>query len=319
MSQGLFRGRVTTARCVAVALMFASSSADAAITFGQIDDFQSGTAAEWREGFSSPNPPTNIATGGPNGAGDRFLQNIASGGFGGGSKQIMFNTAQWAGNYNAAGVTRIELKLKNMGTSDLSMRLAFTGTGFTQYCTTDPVQLPVGGDWQTAVFKLDAGSLTMLGGSSTLTQALADVSELRLLSAVAPNYNGDSLVSTVGVDSIRAMRVPGDANFDGSVTFADLVLLAQNYNRIGDRTWATGDFNFDGSVTFSDLVMLAQNYNRTSVLTAGPSNADDVGDAAFRSGWARALTIVPEPSLALLPAGGLAATTRRRRRRPRGD
>jgi hypothetical protein len=53
----------------------------------------------------------------------------------------------------------------------------------------------------------------------------------------------------------------GDANNDGAVDFNDLVMLAQNYNTTGGRTFDQGDFNYDGNVDFNDLVILAQRYN----------------------------------------------------------
>lgn len=54
----------------------------------------------------------------------------------------------------------------------------------------------------------------------------------------------------------------GDANASGTVDFADLVTLAQNYNQSG-RTFSQGDFDYSGTVDFADLVLLAQRYNQT--------------------------------------------------------
>jgi hypothetical protein len=62
-------------------------------------------------------------------------------------------------------------------------------------------------------------------------------------------------------------RLAGDANLDRSVSFEDLVALAQNYEQPG-RTWLQGDFDGDGSVSFSDLVALAQRYG-TSLSASG--------------------------------------------------
>ena len=59
--------------------------------------------------------------------------------------------------------------------------------------------------------------------------------------------------------------LPGDANLDGNVNFADLLVVAQNYNASG-ASWAQGDFNGDGSVGFDDLLALAQNYGRHLIL-----------------------------------------------------
>ena len=58
------------------------SGAALAIGAGQVDDFEDGTVQGWSEGGPSPNPPVNIATGGPDGADDNYLRNAASGGGG---------------------------------------------------------------------------------------------------------------------------------------------------------------------------------------------------------------------------------------------
>jgi len=56
--------------------------------------------------------------------------------------------------------------------------------------------------------------------------------------------------------------LPGDADADGKVDFADLVLVARHYG-MTNATWADGDFNNDGSVGFDDLVIVARNYGKT--------------------------------------------------------
>jgi len=53
--------------------------------------------------------------------------------------------------------------------------------------------------------------------------------------------------------------LPGDANGDGVVNFADLLILAQNYGKSG-TTFSQGDFNGDGLVSFADLLLLVQYY-----------------------------------------------------------
>ena len=79
-------------------------------------------------------------------------------------------------------------------------------------------------------------------------------------------------VGTVGCEILASAPSPrrlisldlGDANLDGKVGFADLLLLAQNYGKKDNANWDQGDFNYDGKVTFADLLLLAQNYG-TSV------------------------------------------------------
>ena len=56
-------------------------------------------------------------------------------------------------------------------------------------------------------------------------------------------------------------RLPGDANFDGTVNFSDLLILSQHYGQSGE--WVDGDFNGGGTVDFADLLTLAQNYGKT--------------------------------------------------------
>ena len=73
-----------------------------AIGFGQTDDFEDGTVQGWVEGAPSPNMPTNVSDGGPLGVGDNYLKNISSGGFGAGSRLVMFNQSQWQNGYLAA-------------------------------------------------------------------------------------------------------------------------------------------------------------------------------------------------------------------------
>jgi hypothetical protein len=62
----------------------------------------------------------------------------------------------------------------------------------------------------------------------------------------------------------------GDINRDRKVDFNDLVVLAQNYNSTGGKTWAQGDLSGDGNVDFNDLVILAQRYNVSLAAPAAP-------------------------------------------------
>lgn len=94
--------------------------------------------------------------------------------------------------------------------------------------------------------------------------------------------------------------IPGDANRDFSVNFADLLTLAQNYGKAGG--WSKGDFNGDGSVNFADLLLLAQHYGQSV-----PSGIVPAGAAT------PALASVPEPAGLGLVALAAAAMFRPRR------
>lgn len=78
--------------------------------------------------------------------------------------------------------------------------------------------------------------------------------------------------------------LPGDANLDGSVTFADYQILEANF---GDSpaVWGMGNFNGDQSVTFADYQILEANFGHS----------------------------IPEPAtIGMLLLGGLAMLRRRR-------
>src|SRR5688572_8376879 len=127
-----------------------TSAARGAVVFGQLDDFQNGTTMAWEEGGPSPNPPTNVATGGPRGDGDRFLRNVSSGIGSPGSRMVMFNFVQWTGDFAAAGVTRVDAWVANFGPSDMTLRVALRSPGGTVYSTSDAaaVSLPASAPWQ---------------------------------------------------------------------------------------------------------------------------------------------------------------------------
>jgi len=90
-------------------------------------------------------------------------------------------------------------------------------------------------------------------------------------------------------------RLPGDANDDGKVGFADLLILAQHYGLTSGQTFDTGDFNNDGGVGFDDLLILAQHYGQMQTAAA-------------------AVSPVPEPA-SLGTIGAFACTLVVRRRR----
>ncbi|MGA2231904.1 MAG: dockerin type I domain-containing protein, partial [Tepidisphaeraceae bacterium] len=134
--------------------------------------------------------------------------------------------------------------------------------------------------------------------------------------------NVDQGTSAAANQVLVEYTLAGDANLDGTVNFADLLVVAQNFNHTADThgnplDWADGDFNYDGQVNFADLLLVAQNFNQS--LSAGQL---DQLPGSFAAAWNLALADVqtsesnniPEPATFSLLATGAASLLLRRRR-----
>ena len=286
---------------VATLVVVCGRAASGSVTFGQLDSFQDGTTMGWREGLPSPNAPENVP-GGPGGEADRFLRNVSSTADTAGSRIVMFNEAQWVGDYNAAGVTRIDALMANFGTTPLHMRVAVQSGGGTRFASRDAVVLQPGEGWRRVSFDLTSAAMDRAGGfgPDTLEATLSNVRTMRLLSSEAgPAWIGDALDATLGVDDLRALRLPGDADFDGTVDTDDHLLVRSNLGDTG-ADWRRGDFNFDGRVDARDVVLLRRNFGQS------------VGGAAAAVAGALAAP-VPEPGgVALVLLAGATLLARRR-------
>ena len=227
----------TSSRFLLITLLLASvlQRSAWAVSIGQVDNFEDGTTQGWLGGlgaFPNPAPPLN-ALGGPAGANDNYLLLTALGGNGPASKLSVLNLSQWSGNYIAAGVGSITMDLRNLGSTDLSLRLAledpvggppsniaFSGSAFL---------LPAGGGWTTAVFPIAPSDLLPALGS--INTALTNTTAIRLYHSPAPNVPNPvfpiaSVVAQLGVDNIRAgANVP-----DGGST---AILLLSTFLGVG--------------------------------------------------------------------------------------
>ena len=90
-------------------------------------------------------------------------------------------------------------------------------------------------------------------------------------------------------------RLPGDANGDEVVMFADFAIFQNHFNQAGG--WPDGDFNGDGKVGYADFQILQNHFD------AGTENGEVLSSNLS----------TPEPgTLALLGLGGVVALKRRR-------
>jgi len=180
----------------------------------QVDDFQDGTTQGWRSGSANPNPPSWVASGGPDGAGDGYLRIEGSGVSGSGGNLVAFNTAQWTGDYLSTGVTAIRAELRNLGGSDLSIRLLFEGSGGS-FLSAAAAGLPAGGGWQRVVWPT-----TALPGGRDPALVLSDVTKLRILHS--PMDGSEPVAGALGVDDITALS--GDLCLDAGLERGELAL-----------------------------------------------------------------------------------------------
>jgi len=199
---------------ITVATVTLSQFASAA-TVGQIDTFQDGTTDNWfagglGNGQVPPVPPQVIANGGPNGAGDKFLEITGvGGGDRPGSRIAVLNLMQWAGDYLHNGVGTIAMDLKNLGSTDLTIRLLFEdpmmAAPMDQAVTTFGQFLPVGGGWVHTSFGISPGSMTaLLGNVNTL---LGNTTLVRIIDSPTAT-DAVSIVGVLGVDNITAVPEP---------------------------------------------------------------------------------------------------------------
>jgi hypothetical protein len=175
----------------------------AAIMLHQVEDFSA--AHDWSGGNPNPNPPVVVADSGPTGSGDFSLRVTSNGGSGPGGKLLIFNTASWAGNYTAAGVTGLSVDIRNTGSNSLSFRLAFNGPGGWFVTSAAPVAAFTG--WVHLEFDLHPSSLVRVEGSDAAS-TMAAVTEVRILHTTAVNFRGAQLASSFMVDEIAAIPEP---------------------------------------------------------------------------------------------------------------
>ncbi|MEO0408263.1 MAG: hypothetical protein AAF289_13005 [Cyanobacteria bacterium P01_A01_bin.135] len=225
----------------------------------QLNNFEDGTTQGWRIGNPAqhPSPPTNIASGGPDGADDNFLQAQASGGGGAGSRLAFFNeSAEWTGDYSGDGVTGITAAAINQGSGDITLRVALDGAGG-RFVTTEGITLVPGSDWQDVAFSLEAADLTAVGGTD-VDATLRDVSQIRFINSATPSYQGAAVAAQIGIDNIATV-VEGPGGGDLPVVSFEAVPATISEEGSAEERLLSLEFTVAGEIPEGGLVVLLEN------------------------------------------------------------
>ncbi len=274
-------------RCALFAAVLTTAPAALAIEAGQIDDFEDGTVMGWAQAQGSPNPPFNSPSGGPQPPNDNYLVNQSSGTAGqAGGRMMMFNLAQWTGNYAAERIASIRMWLCNEGFVRLRIRVALR-RGNTWYASTNAFPLPADVRWYQADFELNADNLTRVEGTASLDHVLNNVEELRILSAESnPDHRGDVIAAVLGIDDIEAVAKAAPV----FQQFLDLVSL-NDVN--GNNNTDLGVLRFDPTTSRNRLTVFeGRNGNEIRTIVFGRD--------AFRGG-----TVVSDANGDLIPEYGV--------------
>jgi hypothetical protein len=180
------------------------------------DTFEDGTTMGWFVPGAHPAPPANVASGGPAGVDDSYLQLTAIGGAGAGSRLAVLNGSQWAGDYLADGVLAIAMDVNNLGPDEVTLRLLFEdfdgpGPPVNLVTTLTDVVIPSGSGWVHVEFSLDPSNLLALIGA--VPDALSSVDVLRIFHNPDSDFPGPGIGipvvnAVVGVDNITAVPEP---------------------------------------------------------------------------------------------------------------
>jgi hypothetical protein len=117
---------------------------------------------------------------------------------------------------------------------------------------------------------------------------------------VEVKHVGTSTTYTPVLWTPQAARVPGDANLDGRVTFADYQVLERNFGS-RDSYWRLGDFNDDRVTDSADFALLMDHLGATTASERAAMEA-----------------LVPEPGSLSAIGAGTAVLLARRGRRSKG-
>lgn len=184
-----------------------ATNASAQVTPGQIDSFTDGGTSGWQIGplgAGSVWEPTVSADGGPEGAGDAYLVARSSGLGGAGSKLVIYNEAQWTGDYTAAMVSHVTMDVQNLGSESVMLRLYVESSGGGDWISADSVLLESSSGWQNVSFALAEGALV---GGTNYQAAMQSVDRFRIMHATDRLFPPVAVEATIGIDNITAVPI----------------------------------------------------------------------------------------------------------------
>ena len=198
----------------------------AQVSAGQVDTFEESSTQSWAVGGAASSQISNVATGGPTGDDDGFLQYFTSGSpNGAGSKMIVFNRGQWTGNYTSEGIVEIQFDAKVEGSNNLEIRFALsdetgagTGSG-TRMSSSSSVIVAAGSGWNSYTIPISSSNFTIVEGSGTAADVLVNVAEARFLHATSPDWFGGVISGTLQLDNITASTTLNRKDFDNKTEF----------------------------------------------------------------------------------------------------
>ncbi len=84
----------------------------------------------------------------------------------------------------------------------------------------------------------------------------------RLISARKMNLHVETLETRTLLAGHTSFAEPGDIDDDGTVTFADFLILSANFGQTVDPG-TNGDIDGDGTVAFPDFLVLSANFGQS--------------------------------------------------------
>ena len=187
------------------------------------------------------------------------------------------NAAVWISSFNdwGSGSVVVDYNLEYSTTGPLAY---FQGTTYT-FAQLAAYQSASGQEAHSIV--APPGFVNEAGGDYHLLSTSPAV-DAGIAHVATDDYDGIARPQGAGYDigAYERYVLPGDANEDGTVNFADLNVVLTNYNNSGG--WRQGDFNGDGVVDFTDLNIVLTNYNQSLPAAApvAPAPATPVGQPA---------------------------------------